>query len=167
MASMDLSSPFVILGAVCIVAAIVGGGVKALVGEFPIISTIKRQVALLMVGIVFVVLPQIALYLGHFRVTSVQVSWDGNYYEGCDVDAAYTVFVKTAGASGDYEIRVVIDDHEIGSKTSTASFPGVHTLHGRYTETASSTGDSESSIYVDVLSPKSLTSDKDILHITC
>lgn len=54
--SDDLADKLLMLGVVCVVAAIVGGGLKALGAELPLVKSLRRQVLLGAFG-VFLIIP--------------------------------------------------------------------------------------------------------------
>jgi hypothetical protein len=51
-----MNQAFITAGIVCIIAAIIGGGLKALAFEIPLLNSIGRQLLLGIVGIIFLFL---------------------------------------------------------------------------------------------------------------
>ncbi len=163
----DLKSPLVILGIVCVLAAIVGGGVKALGSELPVINSWRRQAVLAVFGIVLIAIPQIVLRVGEFRVTKVTVSWDGNHYSGCNVHAAYTASITTAGGSGEFESRALVVGTYTPSTKTSVNGAGVHIVHG-WGENELVPGSGEDyPVVIEILSPQELKSDPSYLHVDC
>ena len=61
---MSINTPLFLLGSVCIIAAIVGGGLKVIGNEFPILSSRSRQLALAGVGVILVVISLLSFNSG-------------------------------------------------------------------------------------------------------
>ncbi len=161
----DLKSPLVILGVVCILAAIVGGGVKALGSQLPVINSLRRQAALAVFGILLIAIPQIVSRLGEFRVTQVAVSWDGDQYRGCIVRATYTASITTQGGSGDFESRALVVGSYSGSTKTHVDGAGVHVIHGTGDNELAPGSSGDYPVVVEVLSPQRLKSQPSYLHI--
>ena len=51
----DLKTPLLLAGVACIVAAVVGGGIKLLGGEFPLLTSVWRQVLLAATGAILII----------------------------------------------------------------------------------------------------------------
>jgi hypothetical protein len=95
-------------GLLCIVAAIVGGGVKLFgAGEVPVINSGPRQLAL---GCFGAVLVGAGIYLNvsdDFRVTDVRVTADQMAVFLCPSKVSYTAVITVAGSGGTVEYRFV------------------------------------------------------------
>src|ERR1700704_6058617 len=97
-----LSSTMIILGVVCILAAIVGGGMTALGYTMPVIQSRARQGVLALFGLVIIVVVALNHHSANpFKVDAVTVAWDDyapSYppsFTGCNVDETYTARVTT------------------------------------------------------------------------
>lgn len=163
----DLKSPLVILGIVCVLAAIVGGGVKALGSELPVISNWRRQSLLAAFGIVLIAVPQIVLRLGEFRVTEVTVSWDGDHYTGCNVHAAHTASITTAGGSGEFDSRALVVGSYSASTKTLVDGAGVHIVHGWGDNELRPGSAGDYPVVIEILSPQQLKSEPSYLHVDC
>ena len=163
----DLKSPFVILGVVCVLAAIVGGGVKALGSQLPVINSSRRQAILALFGIVLIAIPQIVLRLGEFRVTKVTVAWDGDTYHGCHIHKTFTASITTAGGSGEFESRALVAGTYTESGRLKVDGPGVHVIHGwGEHDLAPGTG-GDYPVIIEILAPGELKSLPSYLHVDC
>jgi hypothetical protein len=161
----DMKSPLVILGVVCILAAIVGGGVKALGAQLPVINSWRRQAILAAFVILLVAIPQIVVRLGEFRVTNVTVSWDGSQYSGCVVRATYTASITTEGASGDFESRALVVGTYSKSVRTHVDGPGVHIIHGAGENELTPGSNGKYPVVIEILSPQQLKSRPSYLRI--
>jgi hypothetical protein len=161
----DVKSPLVILGVVCILAAIVGGGVQALGAQLPVINSWRRQAILAAFGVLLIAIPQIVIRHGEFRVTNVTVSWDGNQYSGCVVRATYTAAITTKGASGDFESRALVVGTYSKSIRTHVDGPGVHIIHGGGENELTPGTSGDYPVVIEILSPQHLTSRPSYLHI--
>jgi hypothetical protein len=102
---------FVGLGVVCLIAAIVGGGIKALGYTLPIVQSARRQAILAIVGIFLIAVPLGAMvYIGRnnkFVVTAVKVIIFPTNYEECTVHTRYDAVVTTRGASSETNPNII------------------------------------------------------------
>lgn len=127
---MDLGSPFVAAGVACVVAAIVGGGVKMLGHEVPVISSVGRQLMLAIVGIALIVVPPLAAQSAEFRVTSASVQWDQSVVLMCASQPSYTGSITVSGAGGTVQYRLVLNGSPRPVELLAAAGPGEYPVTG-------------------------------------
>jgi hypothetical protein len=163
----DVNSPLFILGIVCLLAAIVGGGVKAMGSELPVINSWRRQMLLALFGVILIAIPQITMRMGEFRVTKVTVAWDGDHYTGCNVHALFTASITIAGGAGDFESRSLVVGTYASSVITHVDGAGVHIIHGWGDANLQPGSSGEYPVVVEVLSPQQLRSDPNYLHVDC
>ncbi|MEE2851308.1 MAG: hypothetical protein VX424_01455 [Actinomycetota bacterium] len=161
----DLKSPLVLLGVVCILAAIVGGGVKALGAELPLINSWRRQSVLAAFGIALIAIPQMVIRIGEFRVTNVTVSWDGNQYSGCVVRARYTASITTKGSAGEFESRALVVTTYTSPVRTHVDGPGLHVIHGTAENELAAGSHGNYPVIVEILAPQELKSSPSYLHV--
>jgi hypothetical protein len=103
-----LSTTMLVLGVVCIISAIVGGGLKALGYTIPVLQSRITRVLLAIFGVAILVVVWVT---NIFRVTGVTATWDNfsPHYppsvHGCDFDETYTAHVTTEGGAGSFIYR--------------------------------------------------------------
>jgi hypothetical protein len=114
----DWTSPWLYLGAACVLAAIVGGGITALGYTIPILHSRLRQALLAIFGIVLIVVPQVVQSIDannkqkeaqriaeqqerdKLKITAVWAHVDPPYYWGCSVPVKWTGAVTATGKTG-------------------------------------------------------------------
>lgn len=92
-------------GLVCLLAAIVGGGLKGLGFEFPVLSSLRRQLLLGILGVVLIFFSQRSTIYGYFETPTAQsgrkstpalstASGPWPYFQKCD-EGTRNVFVAS------------------------------------------------------------------------
>jgi hypothetical protein len=119
----DWASPWLYLGAACVLAAIVGGGITALGYTIPILHSRLRQALLAIFGIVLIVVPQVVQSIDaskkkdedkriaeeqerdKLKIKDVLVEVDPSHYWGCkDVEVHWTATVMATGRIGEIPV---------------------------------------------------------------
>lgn len=129
---MDLSSPLVLLGIFCLLAAIVGGGLKALGNEVPIITSFTRQLLLGGAGVALIVVPQIALGQSKFRVTDTSVRWANTVVVSCSEPQPYSGLITVGGSGGTVAFRFIAQGMAQPMQNQTFPRAGTYAVEGTY-----------------------------------
>jgi hypothetical protein len=131
MSNWDWSSPWLYLGAACLLAAIVGGGITALGYTIPILHSRLRQALLAIFGIVLIVVPQVVQSIDasnkkdeakkiaeqqerdKLKIDGVLAEVDPSHYWGCnDVEVHFTATIRASGKTGEIPVasQVVVTE---------------------------------------------------------
>lgn len=129
---MDLSSPLVLLGIFCVLAAIVGGGLKALGNEVPLIPSTTRQLLLAAAGISLIVVSQVALRRSTFRVTDTSAQWANTVVVSCSEPQPYSGVITVTGSGGTVEYRFILQGKAQPLQALNLPGPGSYGVEGTY-----------------------------------
>jgi hypothetical protein len=126
---VNISNAFVGFGVVCVIAALVGGGVKALGSEIPVVNSLPRQLLLAAVGAALIVAPTFADREATFRVTAVRAQWN-DATAMCGRKVGYTGFITVSGSGGTVEYRFRVDGSPKSKQILTAARPQTFAVSG-------------------------------------
>lgn len=164
---VDLKHPVAIIGIVCFLAAIVGGGLKAAGTEVPVINTVHRQLLLAAAGIAVIVLVAVVDESVDPRVGSVAIEWDTHEVSRCPQVVGSTGIIELKGAGALLRYRLIVGGRPGAvsefKAESASSYPFTwnHDIDTAPSEPLGLT------IQLEVMSPSHALSDVDTMLISC
>jgi hypothetical protein len=162
------ASPVDVIGIVCIVSAVVGGGVSLAGHAVPIINSKWRQAGVAAVGILLISPTVYTQFYGSFKIRAVDVDWDaGRSVQICSGFLNYTVNVDSRGA-GDYQLRAITNGYAMSDITYFhAPSGGISTLTGSQGINIEVGQVVRYSIYIEIYSPNRSVSNTKYIDLWC
>lgn len=159
----------VILGLLCVVAAVIGGGIKLFGGEVEKFSSIARQVLLFAVGIALFVAAWWLTDNSKFRVVEASVSWDyANTTSGTCGTEPYTLLIRTAGKGGQVTYRLLVNNRPQEDVTIKTPDPVTYPITDKVDIADAAEDETEQvSLAVEILSPNPFNSSVDTARLDC
>jgi hypothetical protein len=164
LSDFDLTSPVTMIGIICVLAALIGGGLKASGVEIPVLVGARRQVSLGLAGLVLVTFVASSNASHRPRIAMVSASWDPSVITECPRKAEISGEVRLKGDATSITYRFLINGQ--GQKEQTVDVRGTRKVTDSATIEFSPT-DTARELVLEILQPSHQTSPGSLLNVQC